>query len=145
MKFRYNGEYDEIINLPHHVSNKHPRMSLEARSAQFAPFAALTGYDDQVRETARLTNERKELADGLKMILNDKILRIQDKLDEMPEVTITYFVPDLRKSGGKYVTVTGKVKKIDEFKHVIIFDNKKEIPIQEIIDIADIEELHESK
>lgn len=145
MKFRYNGEYDDIINLAHHVSNKHPRMSLEARSAQFAPFAALTGYDDQVRETARLTNERKELADGLKMILNDKILRIQDKIDTMPEVTITYFVPDLRKSGGKYVTVAGKVKKIDEFKHLIVFDNKKEIPIQEIIDIADIEELHESK
>lgn len=140
MKFRYNGEYDDIINLTHHVSSKHPRMSLEARSAQFAPFAALTGYDDQVKETARLTNERKELADGLKMILNEKILRIQDKLDVMPEVIITYFVPDLRKKGGEYVTVTGKVKKIDEMKHLIILENKKEIPIQEIIEIVDVED-----
>lgn len=138
MKFRYNGEYDDIINLPHHVSTKHPRMSLEARAAQFAPFAALTGYDDQVKETARLTNERKELADGLKMILNEKILKIKEKLYIMPEVTITYFVPDLRKKGGKYVTVTGKVKKIDEFKQTIIFDNKVEIPIHEIIEIIDI-------
>ena len=138
MKFRYNGEYDDIINLPHHVSTKHPRMSLEARAAQFAPFAALTGYDDQVKETARLTNERKELADGLKMILNEKILKIKEKLYIMPEVTITYFVPDLRKKGGKYVTVTGKVTKIDEFKQTIIFDNKVEIPIHEIIEIIDI-------
>ena len=138
MKFRYNGEYDDIINLPHHVSTKHPRMSLEARAAQFAPFAALTGYDDQVKETARLTNERKELADGLKMILNEKILKIKEKLYIMPEVTITYFVPDLRKKGGKYVTVTGKVKKIDEFKQTIVFDNKVEIPIHEIIEIIDI-------
>ena len=140
MKFRYNGEYDDIINMPHHVSTKHPRMSLEARCAQFAPFAALTGYDDQVKETARLTNERKELADGLKMILNEKIMQLQKKLDKNPEVTLTYFIPDLRKKGGRYVTVTGKVKKIDKFKHLIIFENNKEIPINEIIDIGDIDD-----
>lgn len=138
MKFSYKGEYDDIINLPHHVSEKHPQMSLEARSAQFAPFAALTGYDEQVQETARLTNDRKELADGLKMVLNEKIVKIKEKLADMPEVTITYFVPDSRKSGGKYVSVTGNVKKIDEFKNVIVFDDKKEIPIQEIIAISDI-------
>lgn len=138
MKFSYKGEYDDIINLPHHVSEKHPRMSLEARSAQFAPFAALTGYDEQVRETARLTNDRKELADGLKMILNEKILSIKERLAELHEVTITYFVPDVRKKGGKYVSVTGKVRKIDEFKHLIVFDNKKEIPIQEIIEITGV-------
>ena len=140
MKFSYKGEYDDIINLPHHVSEKHPRMTLEARSAQFAPFAALTGYDEQVQETARLTNDRKELADGLKMILNEKIVKIKEKLSDMPEVTITYFVPDARKKGGKYVSVTGKVKKIDEFKNIIIFDDKKEITIQEIIEITDIED-----
>lgn len=138
MKFSYKGEYDDIINLPHHVSEKHPRMSLEARSAQFAPFAALTGYDEQVRETARLTNDRKELAEGLKMILNEKILSIKERLAELPEVTITYFVPDVRKKGGKYVSVTGKVKKIDEFKNIVVFDDKKEIPIQEIIEIVGV-------
>lgn len=132
---KYNGEYNDIINLPHHVSNKHPHMSLEARAAQFAPFAALTGYDEQVKETARLTNERKELADGLKMILDEKIQTIQKNIYERPQVTITYFVPDARKQGGKYVTTTGKVVKIDEFTHNIIFENKMEIPIDEIIEI----------
>lgn len=135
MNFRYNGEYDDIINLPHRVSKKHPHMSLQARAAQFAPFAALTGYDEQVKETARLTNERKELADGLKMILDEKIQTIKRNIYERPEVTITYFVPDARKQGGKYVETTGKVVKIDEFTHHIIFENKTEIPINEIIEI----------
>lgn len=132
---KYNGEYDDIINLPHHVSNKHPRMSLEARAAQFAPFAALVGYDEQVKETARLTNERKELAEGLKMILDEKIQDIQKNIYDRPEVTITYFIPDVRKQGGKYVTTTGKVIKIDEYTHHIIFENKTQIPINEIIEI----------
>ena len=132
---RYNGEYADIINLPHHVSKKHPHMSLETRAAQFAPFAALTGYDEQVKETARLTNERKELAEGLKMILNEKIQNIKRNIYERPEVTVTYFVPDTRKQGGKYVTTTGNVIKIDEYKHNIIFENKMEIPIDEIIEI----------
>lgn len=132
---KYNGEYDDIINLSHHVSIKHPQMSLEARAAQFAPFAALTGYDEQVKETARLTNERKELADGLKMILDEKIQEIQKHINEKPQVTITYFVPDLKKQGGKYVTVNGKVARIDEYTHKILFENKTEIPINEIIEI----------
>ncbi|MCR5146070.1 MAG: hypothetical protein K6B70_01805 [Clostridia bacterium] len=132
---KYNGEYDDIINLPHHVSKKHPQMSLEARAAQFAPFAALTGYDEQVKETARLTNERKELADGLKMILDEKIQEIQKHLSEKPKVTITYFVPDTRKQGGKYVTATGNIVKIDEYTRHILFENKTKIPIKEIIEI----------
>ena len=132
---KYNGEYDDIINLPHHVSKKHPHMSLEARAAQFAPFAALTGYDEQVKETARLTNERKELADGLKMILDEKIQEIQKHISEKPKVTITYFVPDTRKQGGKYVTATGNIAKIDEYTHNILFENKTKISIKEIIEI----------
>lgn len=132
---KYTKEYEDIINLPHHVSKKHPHMSLEARAAQFAPFAALTGYDDQVKEVARLTNERKEIADGLKMILDEKIQEIIKNISKKPRVTITYFVPDSRKQGGKYVTVTGNIAKIDEFKHHIIFENKTEIPINEIIEI----------
>lgn len=132
---KYTKEYDDIINLPHHVSKKHPHMSLDARAAQFAPFAALTGYDEQVKETARLTNERKELADGLKMILDEKIQDVQKNIYERPQVTITYFVPDSRKQGGKYVTTTGNVIKIDEFTRNIIFENKTQIPISEIIEI----------
>lgn len=132
---RYNGEYDDIINLPRHISKKHPPMSLEDRSAQFAPFAALTGYDDQVKETARLTNERKEIAEGLQMMLEEKIQEIEKQIDLKPIVTITYFVPDLRKEGGKYVTIKGVVKKIDKLKQEIILENKTEIKVSEIIEI----------
>ena len=130
------GKYDDIINLPHYISKKHPQMSLEARAAQFAPFAALTGYDDAVKETARLTNERIDLDEEAKMMLDAKLQVIREQLSEKPLVTITYFVPDARKSGGKYITTAGNVKKIDDYKHLIIFDNGAEIPIDEIIDIT---------
>lgn len=130
------GKYDDIIDLPHHISKKHPQMSLEARAAQFAPFAALTGYDDAVKETARLTNERIDLDDEAKMRLDAKLQVIREQLSEKPLVTITYFVPDARKDGGKYITTAGNVKKIDDYKHLIILDNGVEIPIDEIIDIA---------
>ena len=130
------GKYDDIINLPHHISKKHPQMSLEARAAQFAPFAALTGYDDAVKETARLTNERIDLDEEAKMMLDAKLQVIREQLLEKPLVTITYFVPDAKKNGGKYVTTNGSVKKIDDYKHLIILDNSVEITIDEIIDIA---------
>ena len=130
------GKYDDIIDLPHHISKKHPQMSLEARAAQFAPFAALTGYDDAVKETARLTNERIDLDEEAKMMLDAKLQVIREQLSEKPLVTITYFVPDAKKDGGKYITTNGNVKKIDDYKHLIILDNSLEIPINEIIDIA---------
>lgn len=130
------GKYDDIINLPHHISKKHPQMSLEARAAQFAPFAALTGYDDAVKEIARLTNERIDLDDEAKMMLDAKLQVIREQLLEKPLVIITYFVPDAKKDGGKYVTTNGNVKKIDDYKHLIILDNSLEIPIDEIIDIT---------
>lgn len=129
------NKYEDIINLPHHVSNKHPKMTLEARAAQFAPFAALTGYDDEIKETARLTNERIELDDEAKNIFNNKIRIILEQISTRPVVTFTYFIPDLQKEGGKYVTVTGIVKKINEYKKMIILEDKTEIPIKEIINI----------
>ena len=132
---QYNHQYDDIINLPHHVSKKHPPMSLYARSAQFAPFAALTGYEDAVKETARETSERIEIDDGLKMILDGKLQLLRENLSQKKEVCFTYFVPDLKKDGGKYVTMIGIVKKIDEIKQCIVLVNKIEIPIEEIIDI----------
>ena len=131
------GKYDDIINLPHHVSKKHLRMSLEARSAQFAPFAALTGYDEVIRETARLTNKRIEINEEMKAILDEKLLMIKAQIQSKPSITVTYFVPDSKKDGGKYVSVTGKVIKIDEYKQHIILENKIEIPISEIIEILD--------
>lgn len=130
-----NNKYEDIINLPHHVSNKHPKMTLEARAAQFAPFAALTGYDDEIKETARLTNERIELDDEVKNFLNNKIRIILEQISTRPVVTFTYFIPDLKKEGGKYVTAKGIVKKINEYKKMIILEDKTEIPIREIINI----------
>ena len=130
------GKYDDIINLTHHESKKHPRMSNAARAAQFAPFAALTGYDDVIKETARLTSERIEINEELKVILDAKLQIIHDKVSAKPEVTFTYFVPDTKKDGGSYVTVIGKVIKIDEFSQKIILENRTEIPIPEIVDIT---------
>lgn len=132
-----NGKYDDIINLPRHVSKKHPQMSLEARSAQFAPFAALTGYDEQIQETTRVTSHRKDLNEELKIILDKKIKIIQERINTKPEITITYFLPDSKKSGGEYVTVIGKVIKINLYKQLIVLEDKTEIPIEDVSEIAD--------
>lgn len=127
--------YDDIINLEHHVSQKHPQMSLDARAAQFAPFAALTGFDEELKEAERLTNERKFINEDLREKLDNKLQIIQKQISVKPTITVTYFVYDLRKQGGSYRTVIGKVKKIDKYKNVVILENKTEIPIAEIIDI----------
>ena len=129
------GKYDDIINLPHHISSKHPRLSMEQRAAQFAPFAALTGYGDSIKETARLTDNRIELNEEEKEMLNIKLQELKNKVSIMPQVTITYFVPDVKKAGGEYITKINKLKKIDEYKKIIILDDKTIIPIDEIIEI----------
>lgn len=127
--------YSDIINLSRPVS-KRPRMSLKQRSAQFAPFAALTGYEGQVKETARLTNKKTEINEELKEILNKKIQLIQKKIKEQPQIEITYFIPDSKKEGGRYETVTNSVKKIDTYKGEIILIDGTTIAIDEIIDIS---------
>lgn len=132
----YNGKYDDIINLPYRKSTKHPHMSLEARSAQFAPYAALTGYEDVIEETSRLTSDRKEIDENIKTMLDMKLQIIYEKISTKPVVTFTYFVPDTKKDGGTYVTVTGKVKKIDEYKQIIVLEDGREIPILDIVDIT---------
>ena len=134
----YTGKYDDIINMPHHVSKKHPQMPMEERAAQFAPFAALVGYEDAVEEMARLTDKRIELDEEAKNILDMKfqMLNEQLKVQIHPQVTIMYFVPDLKKEAGKYIKMSGTIKRIDEFKQLIVLDDKAEIPITEIISIA---------
>lgn len=127
-------DYSDIINLSRPVS-KHSRMSLEQRSAQFAPFAALTGYEGQVKETARLTNKKIEIDEELKLLLNFKLQLIQEKIKEQPEITVTYFIPDDRKEGGRYETVTNLVKKIDMNKNEVILIDETTIIADEIIDI----------
>lgn len=129
------GKYDDIINMPHHISKKHPRMSLENRSAQFAPFAALTGYEDEVEETARLTDKRIEITDEIKTEMNIKLKSIQEKIYTKPKVTITYFIPDSKKEGGSYKIVTSNVMKIDKYKQTIVLKDKTEIPINFITNI----------
>jgi len=127
--------YDDIINLPNHQSATHPHMTAYDRAAQFSPFAALTGYEDAVTETARLTDMKVELDEYGKAALNERLNIIQDTLDEQPEVSITYFLPDKRKSGGAYVTVTGGVKKIDEYEHIVVMLDAMKIPIDDIAKI----------
>lgn len=129
------SKYDKIINLPHHVSSTRPHMSMIDRAAQFSPFAALTGYDAAVKETARLTEQKIELDEYEKVALDQRILFLQDHLKEHPEVTITYFVPDERKDGGKYVSITGAVKKIDTYEKQIVLMDKSKIPIENILNM----------
>ncbi len=127
--------YEDIINLPHHVSTTRAHMSIYDRAAQFSPFAALTGHDVAIKETARLTKERLELDEGTKQLLDERLQLIRKNIESHPEITFTYFVPDEKKEGGKYVTVTGGVKKIDEYKHIIYLEQEKIVPIQEVIAI----------
>lgn len=127
--------YEDIIDLPPHISEKHPQPTMTERAARFAPFAAITGYEEMVLEEARVTEERTELDENTLTILNEKLNIIQDSLTEKPEVRITYFLPDAKKAGGSYVTVTGTVKRIDEYNRILIMTDGKTIPIDEIFNL----------
>ena len=128
--------YDDMIGLPHHVSRKHPQMSRETRAAQFASFKALTGYEDCIAEAARQTKPRIEPDDAALQLLNAKMQLLGEALQSHPEIFVTYFVPDQRKSGGEYVTVSGHVKRIDEITRTMVFTDNREIPIDDISDMA---------
>ena len=130
-----NNSYDGIINLPHPVSKKHPQMPLRDRAAQFAPFAALTGHDAAIKETARLTDERLELSEEAIVQLNEKINIIRNNIGIEQNVSITYFIPDEKKAGGIYVVCSGVVKKVDEYERAIIMTDQTVIPIEQISDI----------
>lgn len=138
------NNYDDIINLEHYEPKRHPRMSIESRSAQFAPFAALTGHNDAIKETERLTTKRIELSDFDKELINNKLLLIDKLKSEKPLITFTYFIYDNKKSGGKYIDITGIVKRIDLINSIIYLTNNVNIPIDEILDInADIFNIYE--
>ena len=127
--------YDDIIHLPHHVSTTHPHMAAIDRAAQFSPFAALTGYDAAIKETARLTDKRVELDESMKEALSNNLQMVADRLKEHPEIAITYFQPDGKKNGGAYVTVINTVKKIDVYERIVVMADGKVIPVDEIISI----------
>ena len=128
-------KYDDIINLPHHVSKKHPQMSLHDRAAQFSPFAALTGHKAAINETARLTDEKQILSEDVIAKLNEQLNLIKENIGTNQTVTITYFVPDDKKSGGAYISHTGVVKKINEYNHTVVLTDKTVIPIEQISEI----------
>ena len=131
----HNHKYDDIINLPHPISHKHLRMSLAARAAQFSPFAALTGHEAAVEETARLTDEQVVLSEDFIAQLDAKLNIISVNIGTGQVVSITYFVPDEKKAGGAYVTRSGPVKKIDEYEHTVIMTDNTVIPINHIKNI----------
>ena len=131
-----NRKYNEIMGLPHHVSKTRPQMPMSDRAAQFAPFAALTGYDSAIKETGRLTDNRIELDEEALTALSMKLQFLMDAIDEEPEVEITYFKPDERKSGGAYLKITGIVKKLDEYERVLVLISGQKIKLDDIMDVS---------
>ena len=132
----FRNPYQEIIGLPHHVSKTRPQMPMADRAAQFAPFAALTGYDAAIAETGRPTEEKIELDETALAALDRKYQHLKAVCSEAPTVEITYFQPDDRKTGGEYLTVTGAVKKIDDFARLITMQNGMKIPMDDILSIT---------
>ncbi len=128
--------YDDIIRLPHYVSQNHPQMSMHDRAAQFAPFAALTGYEAAVGETARLTTERRELDAQEAAELNRRLTDLAARLKDRPEATIEYFVPDERKAGGAYVTVTGRVRNISVSERLLVMEDETVIPLEDVVSVV---------
>lgn len=128
-------QYDDIIDLPHHVSATRAHMSLHDRAAQFLPFAALTGYDDAIKETGRLTTERISLSESEIESLNERLHILSEEQDSHPKISVTYFVPDEKKAGGAYETVEGAVKRIDEYRRVLVLTDGHQIEMEDMIEL----------
>lgn len=129
------GKYDDMIDLPHPTSNKHPRMSIQDRAAIFSPFAALSGHGAAIAETARLTDQRMELDEDTKAELDQRQAVLLEHIEEQPEITVTWFQPDERKEGGAYLTVTGRLKKLDEVERILSLRDGTAIPLENVIDL----------
>lgn len=130
-----NRNYDDIIDLPHPEPQIHPRMPLHDRAAQFSPFAALTGHSDAIAETGRLTDSRVILDEYEMARVDDALQRLQELLPQKPMATITYFVPDGRKAGGAYQTISGTVKRIDTVNGILLLTDQHMISITDIFDV----------
>lgn len=133
--FKEDKKYEDMLLMHHPVSENHPRMPLADRAAQFAPFAALTGYEEEVNETARLTDQRIELDEYEKSVLDQRLQYIRQCLKSEPEIAVTYFEQDERKTGGHYHSVTGVAEKIDDARRCIVMRNKTRIPIEDILEL----------
>lgn len=134
------GPYDDILHLPHHVSPKRKRMSMVDRGAQFSPFAALTGYDAAIQETGRLTDRDFELDVDGKAMLDEKIRKIRDCIQQHPEITVTYFIPDERKAGGAYREIRGRVVKADSLNQWLVMEDGTVLDFCRIYEISEITE-----
>ena len=129
------GKYNDILHLPHPTSAKHPRMPISDRAAIFSPFAALTGHGNAIRETARLTDQRIELDEDTRAELDLKQQILADKIDERPEVSVVWFRPDEKKDGGKYVTTTGQLKKVDDIERTLRLVDGTTIPLDDVLEL----------
>ena len=127
------GPYDDIINLPHPTSKRHPRMPIRDRAAIFSPFAALSGHGAAIAETARLTERRMELDEDTRAELDRKQAVLLEHIDEQPEITITWFQPDEKKDGGAYLTTTGRLKKLRELERLLVLADGAEIPLEDVV------------
>lgn len=132
MQLKETYKYDDIIHLPHHTSPHRAGMPMIDRAAQFSPFAALTGYEDVIEETGRLTDTVSELTDSSKQMLDEKFRILAENCGALPQVTVTWFEPDRLKTGGSFVTVTGRVKRVDEYEQVLRLADGREIPMEAI-------------
>ncbi len=130
------GNYDDIIDLPHHVSSTRPQMPRYKRAAQFAPFAALKGYEEKIAEVQRLTEPKREPDEDRINKINTTLRFLNDHASEQPETTVVYFIADEKKSGGCYTEVKDKFLRIDEYKKQLILVSGKQIPIDDIYDIS---------
>ena len=129
------GKYDDIINLGHPTSKKHPRMPIRDRAAQFAPFSALVGYEDAVEETARVTDDMIEQSEEMKAVIDEKLRYLSERIGEMPTILVTYFLPDGKKSGGEYKIFEGRIKRLDDYDAMMIFECGKKIPYDKIYSV----------
>ena len=130
------GLYDDIINLPHPVSKKHPQMPMKNRAAQFSPFAALNGHGAAIRETLRTTEPQRELGESDRETLDKKLACLREHLAERPEVTVTYFLKDSKKEGGKYIDISGVIKKMDFYYGLLVMEDGTKIRLEDIYELA---------
>ena len=130
------SKYDDIVNLPHYVSRKRKPMSLEQRSSRFAPFSALSGYHEKIKEVARITDKKIELGESRKKVLNEKIRILMNQIKEKPFVKVTYFVSDQNKDGGTYQVIEGHIRRIDEVTRYLYFIDSSKISLDDILDIS---------
>lgn len=133
-----NRDYSDIINLPHHTSKVHPRMPIQDRAAQFSPFAALTGHQEAIDETARIVDVKLELDEYQLLEINNQLSHIKEHIKSSPKVIMTYFKKDNRKSGGTYLKISDIVKKIDDYERYVLFENGIKVKFMDIYQIESI-------